>query len=99
MKFVEGFFCWRIVQVDAGDRSGRTFKDDVFHFLNVNLFRFDRIENACQYARPIEMTDHQSMRGRSLACQVHHVRDFACFLELLHDAHRLGSNRLLCLIR
>ena len=48
MKFVEGFFCRRIVQVDACHGRCRTFKDDVFHFLNVDVFRFERIEDARQ---------------------------------------------------
>src|SRR5215216_2750947 len=98
LKSIEAFFCRRIVQVDAGDGSSRAFKDDIFHLLNVNLLRLNRIEHTGEYTWSIEMTDHQSMRSRSLPRQIHHIRYFACFLKLLHDAYGFSRNRFLCLI-
>ena len=74
LKFLEGFFCWRIVQIDASNGRRRAFEDDILHLLNVDLFCLDRVEHAGEYARPIEMTDDESMRCRSLSRQIYNVR-------------------------
>ena len=37
MKSIEGFFCWRIVKIDARHSSSGAFEYDVLHLLNVDL--------------------------------------------------------------
>src|SRR5215203_1038855 len=81
-QFPEGLFCRRIVQVDASHCGRRPFKYNIFHFLNVDLFRFDRVKHTGQHARSIEMTNHQPVRRRSLTCKIYYVRHLTSFFEL-----------------
>jgi len=78
-------------------RSG-AFENDVLHFLNVDVFRFNCIEHTCKHPRSIEMTDDQPVCRRRLARQVYDIRHLAGFFELPNYPHRLSRNRFLRLI-
>src|SRR5216684_5450155 len=86
---------WRLVQINSCDGGLGAFKDDILHFLHVDLFGLDRVEHLRQNAGTIAMTHHQTMRRWRALRQVHNIWHLAGFLERLNDADRLGRDRLL----
>src|SRR6266576_6924675 len=87
-----------VVEVNACDGRRGTLKDNVFHLLNVDVFRLNSIEHAGKHTRSIAMANYQTMGRRGLTRQVYDIRHFPGLLEVPNNTHRLSCDRLLRLV-